>query len=134
MAMTKAEKAEMERLQYELSLARALRWSDRPMPERVKITQSMSSKEVVQGWNFSSGRIINGSMRDAVFEAWTTRMSHGHGVHVADNLRLASSRQCCPVFATRLNALVALRLEVQQECAGKLALIDNHIMEEETEA
>lgn len=115
MAMTKAERAELELLRTKL----ALRWSGAIAPERMPLPDHGA---VILGWDFNQHR-TDGS---AVYAAWTTSYSHGDG-HDPKRLGSQNGRQ---LYATKRDALIALRLAKEWEGAVALRKIDAMIEEE----
>lgn len=112
MAMTKKESKALDDLREELRLAKALRWPDTPEPAR----DSLPERGYVGGWDFN---VYNGR----VDEMWTGPVSHGWG-KVPDTWHPSGSRDGLRLYATRLDALVALRAAKTREVAKVLADID----------
>lgn len=111
MAMTKAEQAEMEALRTKL----ALRWSG----ERPKLLPlpAIGSGDIVRGWDFNPHR--SGGY-GSVYPAWTGSSLHGNGHDRTD----IASQGPRPLYATKREALIALRLAKEEEFAGALRAID----------
>ena len=124
MAMTKKEAADMETLKRQLAEAVALRFSSEPAPVRMPLP----TKGYVNGWN------VNSYGNGKIFEAWTERYSHGSGHRADDGTKylpdLGASQNATPLFKTKLEALIALRMHQEQECARLLAATDFQIAAE----
>ena len=121
MAMTKREQAELEALRQELAEAKALRWLGVPEPARMPLPE----KGYVNGWTFNS-------YNSGVDTAWTGPHSHSRSRHRTDDCQghlgnMSASRGGLPLYATELDALIALRLATERECAKKLAALDQRI-------
>lgn len=117
MAMNKKEAAEFANLRRDLALAKALRWPDTPVPERLPLPDVNGAW--VQGWDFNEYTGI-------VEQAWTERHAHGRGVLDVEERRrsIRGSQNGRRVFATRLDALIALRHAQTREFAKRLAGLD----------
>ncbi len=122
MAMTKAEKQRMEELEKEVRLSRALRWSTYAPPQ--KIRASRDSPEIT-GYLMFGSRLdgSNWGVANAVVEAWSGTVSHGHG-QSRSGLASQGSRA---LYQTRRDALIGLRLEKERDFAAALADIDRAI-------
>ena len=122
MAMTKREQAELEALRQGLAEAKALRWLGIPEPTRMPLPE----KGYVNGWDFNA-------YVWSVTKAWTGSLSHSRLGHVEDDTRARYGRDMSagqgglPLYATELDALIALRLATERECAKKLAALDRRI-------
>ncbi len=119
MAMTKAERAEMERLREELALARALRYSGMQAPTM----NAIPTEGVVNGWSFNA-------YTGGVERMWSEPNAHGYGAHPGTNGERHASRDGRRTYATRREALIGLRLATEEQCAKKLAAIDALISRE----
>lgn len=121
MAMTRKEAAEMESLRKQLAEAKALRYSGLPEPERLPIPTAGR----VNGWDFNSygdGKVDR---------CWTEMNAHGFG-HLPTGARtVTGSQRGGRLYATRLDALIGLRLAKERDCAALLARIDRMIEEEQ---
>ena len=120
MAMTKVEKAEMELLRTKL----ALRWSGTTPPE----TMPLPDRGYINGWWFNS-------YDSRISPAWTESNGHGIGQHRSDDGsnwrdRPMGSQNGLRIYATKREALVALRLAKEAEFAAALRRIDAMIEEE----
>lgn len=127
MAMTKAEKAEMEALRRQVELARALCWPSGPRPQSLAAPEPGSSDKVY-GWRPVVGRVqgatsITYGIRDAVEPWWT-------GSSINGSLAGAASQGKAQVFASRLEALQDIRHELTVDYAGRLAALDQAIEQE----
>ncbi|MFC5353580.1 hypothetical protein [Azospirillum himalayense] len=130
MAMTKAEKAEMEALREARDLARALRWPEYAEPAMMPIPPS---GEHASGWLFNAHRAMDlWGTGNSVYQAWSKSSTHGDGASPAPNR--SGSQNGVPLFAARLDALKALRLAMTKEFARKLARVDAEIEAERAKA
>ena len=121
MAMTKREQAELDALRQELAEAKALRWLGVPEPVRMPLPE----KGYVNGWTFNT-------YNSGVDTAWTGPNSHSHSCHRTDDgqgyLRnISASQGGLPLYASKLDVLIALRLATERECAKTLAALDRRI-------
>lgn len=123
--MNKKEQQAFDDLKADLAAARALSWPSYPVPLR---TVAASDGETVSGWNFNARRDY-----DSVFEAWSTTISHGEGRNKPSEYGSGSQGRV-RLFATRADALRALRYEKTERFARELAKIDAQIAEAEVEA
>ncbi|MDW7555342.1 hypothetical protein D9623_33445 (plasmid) [Azospirillum brasilense] len=132
MAMTKAEKAEMEALREARDLARALRWPEYAEPAMIPPPDFSGSH--TSGWLFNTYRLTAqlGGMGDAVYRAWSESTTHGDGQSPIPHR--SATQGGVHLFATRLDALKALRLAVTEEFARKLARVDAEIAAESAKA
>jgi hypothetical protein len=118
MAMTKSERAEMERLRNDLALARALRWPDYK-PEHIdpaEARRGIGFSDIVPAWSFN---------------AYSLRVEHGcfsslyHSTY--DPTKTTTQGQGGPWFPTMRDALMALRVAKTIEFAKTLAQLDRQI-------
>lgn len=116
MAMTKTEKAAMDALKREVSVARALRWTDEV--KRDLMPPKMGG-EVTQGWD------IGGA---SVRQAWSSSMYNGSGIYLEGGNGI-KSRDPRSLYSTEELALRALRNTLERKCAEALADIDARIEE-----
>ena len=121
MAMTKREQAELEALLQRFAEAKALRWLGVPEPARMPLPE----KGYVNGWTFNT-------YDSGVNTAWTGSNSHSRSGHRTDDgqgyrRNISASQGGLPLYATELDALIALRLATERECARKLAALDRRI-------
>jgi len=122
MAMTKAEKQRMEKLEQEVRIARALRYSTYSPPTMIRAQQSQHI----------CGYLVFGSRIDGRFypaehgiaEAWSTTISHGQGKRDG---KLSGSQGGRALYRTKHDALIGLRLEKEKDFATILADIDRAI-------
>ena len=119
--MTKAERARLEAAETRLAQALALRWSGLEMPPRLPLPAA--DQTVVNGWYFNQHGSGN------VFEAWTSSATHGFGHITARKEAASASRNPRPVFASKRDALIALRVAKERDFAERLAEIDAQIAE-----
>ena len=127
--MNKTEQAAFEQFQREVWDGRALGWSQLPAPERVRRpAMTLAEREtraiVVMGWDFNEHR-------GAVYRAWSTSTSHGYYNKDNETLPVAmkrgGSQGPCHMYATKLDALVALRLALERWAAKTLGGVDRKI-------
>jgi hypothetical protein len=112
--MTKKEQREFENLQGELIKARAFRFTDKVEPD-VPIPQWPG---LVKGW-IGVGPTSN---HPRVEKACSSSVSHNIG-----GWEKTTTQQAKRLYSSELLAWKALRYEVEQECASKLARIDEQI-------
>jgi hypothetical protein len=114
--MTKAEKAEVERLKTALGLALALRFTD--ADEEPDIPAPGCGDKSTTGWVFNRySRIVT--------PAWSHTTCHGDG---PERVRNGSASQgSVPLYSTKLRALRALRRNLERLCAEQLCAIDLQI-------
>jgi hypothetical protein len=122
--MTKAEKAELERLRQELTESMSLGFSGLPEPKPLPIPE----KGYINGW------IVNPFGESRVEKAWTESTRHGDGHRTDDTRYISGFNVGRELFATELDALTALRLMKERECAKILARIDRQINEARAKA
>ncbi len=114
MAMNKAERCAMDRLEKELAHARALGWPSYEKPKRAKINATGGGPLFV-GWTFN---------------AYNNSISQGcsNGVnHSTSRTDTTTTQRAEPhegFFVTRIEAIQALRHEATRQCAERLAKID----------
>ncbi len=120
--MTKREQAHVAALEEQLRLAKALRWSNAPAPDRIPLPES----GYVNGWDF------NDYQNGKVTKGWTEKYAHGY----SDVWRDGTEKEYIPgsqngrrLYATQLDALIALRMAKELDCAKILANIDRQIDE-----
>lgn len=125
MALTKKERMEIDDLRRTLAEVRAmLPWSAEKIPDTIP----PPSRGRVNGWDFSAyqdGR---------VFEAWSEFVTHGVGHPPPGPHKFSGSQNGKRLFASRLDALTALRIAKTADCAKLLAKIDAEIAAEKTAA
>ena len=122
MSMTKAEKARLDQAKAEVLIARALRWNGLKEPERLPIPE----RGYTNGWS------INTYGAGTVDAAWTERVANGRGHRFDDNNAngISASKDGRRLFATKRDALIALRVAKEREYALLLATIDTLIERE----
>ena len=121
MAMTKSDLLVMKALCQELAEARALRFLGIPEPTRMPLPE----KGYVNGWEFNA-------YDWGVGKAWTALRSHGRHIHRTDDgdsyrRDISSSQGGRPIYASKLDAMIALRLAKERECAKQLGDLDQRI-------
>ncbi|WP_247879408.1 hypothetical protein [Azospirillum sp. TSA6c] len=129
MAMTKAEKAEMDNLRAARDMARALRWPEYAEPAKLAVPKF---GEFTEGWTFNSFGVENGpsAIERAVRLAWSESICHGDGGYRPRETGRSASQNGVQLFETRADALKAMRLQVTQTYARTLAQIDAAIAAE----
>ena len=116
MAMTKQERADMELLAQALREARALAYSNLPVPEKQPVPKAYN--EYVHGWDMNPSDC-------RVYPVTTTSVSHHQGKHLGPEGRdIGWSQNGLSTYKSRRDALIALRLAKEQEFARILANID----------
>lgn len=124
MAMTKAERQEMDNLREARDMARALSWPNyatpAPMtPAEIAAAPKVSmrndgypgTKDVACGW------FMNSYSRQ-VSKGWSAGNSHSTTMHPG------GSQGGGKMYATKFDALLAMRIEVTEMLARQLAAID----------
>ncbi len=130
MAMNKKEQDEMQRLRDDLALSRALRWPDYPRPtpvDRDWVDANLAEggvqygrpQMVARGWFYNA--YIGGMRGHEVTYGCSNGMSH------SSSGDLTTSQGMGRMFATKREALQALRLELTERCAGILAVVDQQL-------
>jgi len=110
----------MERLRRELREARALGWSGLVGPTRLRPPEN----GYINGW------LCNVYQSGRVWQAWSEKTRHGDGHRTDQNTSksgLNASHDGCALYASKLDALIALRLQKERELARILADIDAQI-------
>lgn len=132
MAMNKKERAEMERLREDLALAKAMKWPDYPMPSTV--TRQWIDDNLVDGgvkYNIHQ-KVARGWFYNANILSFNRhRPTYGcsNGMTHAVEGDVTTSQSAGRMFATKLDALRALRLDLTEQCATILASVDKQIAE-----
>ena len=127
MAMTKKEREEFERMREERDLARALRWPEYGEPAMVKPPETSSSHHT-SGWLFNPHRSRDEYSESSVYQAWSGSVTHGDGP--APRPDRSASQRGVHLYASRADALRALRLTLTLRFARILAAIDGEIEKE----
>lgn len=122
MAMTKKERAEMDDLRRQLDEARSLLPWSADMPSTVPPPRDGR----YNGWDFNAYQDCK------VFEAWSECVAHGTGHPPPGPRNFSGSQNGKRLFASRLDALIALRITKTNDCAKLLAKIDAEIATEKT--
>lgn len=130
MAMTKAEQAEMQRLRDDLALSRAMRWPDYPMPQAV--TREWIAANLVDGGiRYSSAqRVARGWFINAYLGGYSrpkVTLGCSDGVHHNTEGDVTVSQNMGRMYATKREALQALRLTLTEMCAKILADVDSQL-------
>ena len=122
MAMTKKERAEMDDLRRQLAETKALLPWTADMPAKVPVPREGR----YNGWDMNA-------YSGQVFEAWSEFVSHGTEHPPPGPRRVSGSKNGKQLFASRLDALIALRIAKTADCAKLLAEIDAKIEAERNE-
>lgn len=122
MAMTKAERKALEAALLERDLARALRWPECDHPEMIPPPSNPGE--------ITTGYLVNpyGASANGIAECWSSIHGHGYGL---PRPGVSGSQGPVPLYATRLDAAKAMRLELTREFARKLADLDRFIEQEQ---
>ena len=127
MAMNKKEQAEMDRLRSDLALARAMRWPSYPKP--APVTREWIDANLVDGGmqmgrrqRVARGWFINSYIDGYGSPRATFGCSDGYG-HNSDG-DTTTTQKMGRMYATKEEALQALRWEVTERVAAILAGID----------
>lgn len=115
MAMTKKEKAELERLQNELEIAKAFRRTEEVLPD---VQPPGTWGGLSQGWHFNCHA-------EKVSIACSSSTSHAIGRNDK-----TQSQNPIKLYSTRLLALKAMRYSMECDFAKKLAKVDSEIAKE----
>ena len=120
MAMTKKEKEQVDQLMGELRIMGALRWT---FPVRPTVFVGDDEPVLTK----KPGYMISLWNREVV-RGWTGRVSHGYGDLPDESVRsYTASQGGRKLYATELEALRALRHEVELQSAKNLADVDARI-------
>lgn len=132
MAMTKAEKAEMEKIRHDLALALALRFCGLPEPELMP--KPVYGGGMVEGWDMNphgSGRVE--ICTTSAHSHWLGRGLDGvvqdEEISTHGRVWAYGSSGAISLYRSPADALLALRLAKEREFAQTLARIDRQIAE-----
>ena len=131
MAMTKKEQAELQRLRDDLDLARAMRWPDYAQP--APMTEAEIKANLVEGGlKYGSRQMV---ARGWFCAASTGRVTYGcsSGLFHSREGDTTNTQNMGVMYATKADALRAMRIEMTQAFARNLAEVDKQIMAEERE-
>jgi len=133
MAMTKAERQELENALTEAAMARALRFPTDANPKpmtRDEINQA-STHDGRASWGGAS-KVARGWF----YNAYAMRVTYGcsNGINHSTEGNQTSTQSCGRMYRTKVEALRAMRHEKVREVASQLAAIDKQIEDEETKA
>jgi hypothetical protein len=117
MSLNLKEKAEFARLQDEVRIARALRWTE---PVACDLHAPAVAGKVAQGFAFDAES-------RTILPVWSSCARHGAGVYLKNRGKDASGTGPANMFSTELLALRALRCELERKAAEALAAIDARI-------
>jgi hypothetical protein len=121
MSMNKKERAMVAELRQALALHRT-----RPVERDVQPPAAFAKPEMVKGWDFNTYTL-------RVYPAWLTfsliyRANDGDESTPVPSRDMGGwSRECHPIWSTKILALRAMRYAIEQEVAKKLAEIDARI-------
>lgn len=132
MAMNNKEKAEMERLRADLALARAMRWPSYPKPAPVT-AQWIKDNLVDGGVRYGQPqKVARGWFYNAYLGGYSSpSATYGcsDGVHHNTQGDTTASQNAGRMFATKREALEALRIDLTEMVAKVLAGVDRQIDE-----
>lgn len=119
MAMNKKEQAEMAELRRAILVAKAFRFTEKPMRD---VAPPSDLSKYTSGYDYNANAV-------RVWEAWSGSTVNGQGqAPDPSNAKFASATQNSrSLYSTRLLALQALRSDYETEVANKLADIDEKI-------
>jgi len=123
--MNKREQAEVENLLQQLAEAKALRFLGVPEPARMPLPET----GYMNGWEINE-------YSTAVGTAWTSANAHSRLGYRTDDDSPERRRNVrayqggLPLYATKLDALIALRLAKEREFAVELGKLDRRIEDE----
>lgn len=131
MAMTKAERAALDKAEHEARLARALRFPTDPVPKQMSLDEiraAMTHKSIKYGHEHTVAR-------GWFFNSHSLRISLGcsDGVHHSNDGDTTSTQTPGRMYFTKAEALRAMRHEKVREVAEILAKIDKQIEEAESQ-
>lgn len=132
MTMSKKEAAEMRIITQERDMARALKWPSYSKPQHMEPAKAFGP--FITGWNFNWYHLKEAhheNVGNIILQHWSRGDSHGEGARPGDDKRRMGSRGSIFLYATRLDALKAMRLELTVAFALKAAAIDAEIEREE---
>jgi hypothetical protein len=134
MAMNKKELAEVDRLRSDLALARAMRWPSYAKPASMT-HEEIKASLVDGGKRFGvTQRVARGWFYNAYLGSHSAhRVTYGcsDGLNHDSDGDTTSTQQMGRMYATKREALQALRLDLTETCAKVLAAVDRQIDEEE---
>jgi hypothetical protein len=119
MTLTKKDQALMAALRDELLMAKAFRWTP-PVPRTVLAPKRAG--ELTTGWDFNA-------YSERVYPAWSGVGGHGEGS--APGQHTIGWQETRDLFATKRQALMGMRHELEKQFALTLARIDKQIQEAE---
>lgn len=127
MAMTKTEKERMDRLEKAVALARSMRWPEYPEP--APMTQEEKKAALVDGGTRYGQiqRVARGWFHNSHSKTVTYGCSDGIGHSPTGDT--TSSQGAGLMFATKVDALRAMRLEMTERYAEELAKVDAEIQD-----
>lgn len=118
MPLTKREHEAFARLEYELAIARALRFTEPVEPDVMPPEGRYGDKGLSKGWTFNA-------YSQTVDVGCSSSVSHAIG-----RTDKTTSQRAIRLYSSKLLALKALRHEVELKCASQLAAIDRQIAAE----
>lgn len=123
MAMNKKEQTQLQKFMDEAVINRALRWSDY---EILPDVPPPTGSGYVNGWSYNSH-----SLR--VYKSWSGSVTHGDG-HAETDVRPSSgSQRGISQYSTSTLALKAMRRDMENRFARRLADVDQMIKATEEE-
>lgn len=127
MSMTKAEKERLANAERRLGVAMALHWPIDPKPEPVDVQKELKGAEygtLYVGWWINSYASWSWCVRDAIGQGCSNGTNHSS----SSTTKTSTQGPGC-FYATETEALLALRWELCEEFAKKLAALDVRYLE-----
>lgn len=121
MAMNKKEAEYVARLERDLKISRAFKFTDLIEPD---VRHSGDLGVIIKGWVYNT---FNHKVRPAMTKA----NSHYEGSHEYVEGMGGWSQQAIRMYSSKLLALKAMRAEIEREYANDLAVIDEVIEKEQ---
>lgn len=124
MAMNKKEQAQLQEAIDAAVINRALRWSDYEIHPDIPVPACEEGG--VNGWSFNSHS-------SRVYKSWSRASSHGEGHHGDEARPSYSSQGGISQYSTLSLALKAMRRDMENKFARRLADVDQMIKAAEGE-
>lgn len=122
MSMTKAEKARVEDLERELAIHKALAWPGYLAPDRMPPPRD--------GYVTGFRAIVSVRLAVSIDQRWSEIYRNGAGLLPPTSYDIAAARGGASLYRTRVDALMAARVEVTRTVAEELAKLDAEIAAE----
>lgn len=132
MAMTKAERAALDKAEHEARLARALRFPTDPVPKPMSIDDIRAAR-THKSVKYGLEHVV---ARGWFYNAYSARVTLGcsDGVHHNKDGDTTATQYAGCMYRTKAEALRAMRHEKVREVAETLARIDKQIEDAEAES